>query len=95
MSLSLDTVLRLAALARLEISAGEAEAVRAKLEGILDLVDALQAIPTEGVEPMAHAHDIAAPLREDEVTETDSHALFQSMAPSVEDSMYLVPRVIE
>jgi aspartyl-tRNA(Asn)/glutamyl-tRNA(Gln) amidotransferase subunit C len=95
MTLTLDTVLRLASLARLEISAGEAEAVRAKLEGILELVDTLQAIPTEGVEPMAHALDIAAPLREDVVTEADAHALFQSVAPAVEDAMYLVPRVIE
>ena len=34
-------------------------------------------------------------LREDAVTETDQHALFQSAAPQVEDDLYLVPKVIE
>ena len=44
---------------------------------------------------MAHAQDVALPLREDTVTEADQHALFQSVAPAVEDGLYLVPKVIE
>jgi aspartyl-tRNA(Asn)/glutamyl-tRNA(Gln) amidotransferase subunit C len=44
---------------------------------------------------MAHAQDATLSLREDTVTESDHHALFQSVAPAVEDSLYLVPRVIE
>jgi aspartyl-tRNA(Asn)/glutamyl-tRNA(Gln) amidotransferase subunit C len=35
------------------------------------------------------------PLRDDAVTETDRHALYQSVAPAVEDGLYLVPRVVE
>jgi len=34
-------------------------------------------------------------LRDDRVTEHDQHQLFQSIAPQVEDGLYLVPRVIE
>ena len=44
---------------------------------------------------MAHAQDVAQRLREDRVTETDQHALYQSIAPQVEDGLYLVPKVIE
>ena len=41
---------------------------------------------------MAHAQDVALPLRDDVVTEPDRHALYQSVAPAVEDGLYLVPR---
>jgi len=44
---------------------------------------------------MAHPQDARQRLREDVVTETDAHALYQSVAPQVEDGLYLVPRVIE
>jgi aspartyl-tRNA(Asn)/glutamyl-tRNA(Gln) amidotransferase subunit C len=86
---------RLAALARIEIDARERAVVQQKLGAILGLVEALQAVDTNGVVPMAHAHDVAAPLREDRVTEPDQHAVFQALAPSVDDGLYLVPRVIE
>jgi aspartyl-tRNA(Asn)/glutamyl-tRNA(Gln) amidotransferase subunit C len=44
---------------------------------------------------MSHAQDVMLPLREDVVTETDPRALFQSVAPAVQDGLYLVPRVVE
>jgi aspartyl-tRNA(Asn)/glutamyl-tRNA(Gln) amidotransferase subunit C len=34
-------------------------------------------------------------LRDDAVTETDQHILFQAVAPQVEAGLYLVPKVIE
>ena len=44
---------------------------------------------------MAHALDVVQRLRPDAVTETDQHELFQSVAPAVEEGLYLVPKVIE
>ena len=67
----------------------------AKLEAIFALIDELQAVDTTGIEPMAHAQDVMLPLRDDVVTETDQHELFQRVAPAVEDGLYLVPKVIE
>jgi aspartyl-tRNA(Asn)/glutamyl-tRNA(Gln) amidotransferase subunit C len=95
MSLSLDDVQRIAHLARIEIDAGEADEVRAKLDSIFGMINELNAIDTKGIVPMAHAQDVALPMREDEVTDTDQHALYQSVAPAVEDGLYLVPKVIE
>jgi aspartyl-tRNA(Asn)/glutamyl-tRNA(Gln) amidotransferase subunit C len=95
MPISLADVHRLAHLARLEIDAGQAEDVRAKLDAIFALIDQLNAVDTAGVAPMAHAQDVCLPLRPDRVTETDHHALYQSVAPAVEDGLYLVPKVIE
>lgn len=95
MSLTLDDVRRIADLARIEITSDEVTAVHAKLLTIFDLIDALQAIDTQGVEPMAHAQDVTLPLRADVVTETNRHQLYQKLAPATEDGLYLVPRVVD
>ena len=95
MTLSLADVQRLAHLARIEIDSREAEAVRAKLDAIFGMIEALNAVDTAGVVPMAHAQDLTLPLRPDVVTEQDCHALYQSVAPAVERGLYLVPKVIE
>jgi len=95
MSLSIEDVRRIAHLARIEITAAEAEDVRRKLDSIFDLINEMRAVDTEGIVPMSHAQDLALPLREDRVSEPDRHALFQSVAPAVHDGLYLVPKVIE
>jgi aspartyl-tRNA(Asn)/glutamyl-tRNA(Gln) amidotransferase subunit C len=95
MTISTDDVHRLAHLARVEIDAVEAEDVRAKLDAIFGMINELNAIDTTGVVPMAHAQDVMLPLREDKVTETDRHALYQAVAPAVANGLYLVPKVLE
>lgn len=95
MSLSIADVQRLAYLARIEIDAAQAEDVRAKLDAIIAMIGELQAVDTMGVAPMAHAQDVMLPLREDRITESDRHAVYQAVAPAVENGLYLVPRVIE
>jgi aspartyl-tRNA(Asn)/glutamyl-tRNA(Gln) amidotransferase subunit C len=95
MSLSIADVHRIAHLARIQIDAGQAEEVRAKLDAIFALINELAAVDTAGVEPMAHAQDVTLALRDDSVTESDNSATLQRAAPSVEDGLYLVPKVIE
>ncbi len=95
MSLDLDQIRRIARLARLAVSDVEAAATAAQLNGVLALVEQMQAVDTQGIEPMAHALDVVQRLREDTVTEIDRHTAFQSVAPAVEDGLYLVPKVIE
>jgi aspartyl-tRNA(Asn)/glutamyl-tRNA(Gln) amidotransferase subunit C len=95
MALTLADVHRIAHLARIEIDATAATEVHRKLEAIFAMINELQAVDTTGIVPMAHAQDVMLPLRDDEVSDTDQHALFQSVAPAVEDGLYLVPRVVE
>lgn len=95
MSLSLDDVRRIASLARIRVDAEETARYRVQLNGILDLIEQMQAVDTAGIEPMAHARDVHQRLREDTVTETDRRAAFQALAPQVEAGLYLVPKVIE
>jgi aspartyl-tRNA(Asn)/glutamyl-tRNA(Gln) amidotransferase subunit C len=95
MSLTPDDVRRLARLARIAVEPEESHAVLERLNRMLGLVDEMRRVDTQGVEPMAHALDVSQRLRPDEVTETDRRAAYQSVAPAVEDGLYLVPKVIE
>ena len=95
MSLTLEQVRRVAHLARIEVSDAEAEATLGHLNGIFTLIEAMQAVDTRGVEPMAHAQDLAQRLRADAVIEADRRAAFQAVAPETEAGLYLVPKVIE
>ncbi len=95
MPLSLEEVKRIAHLARIEISEAEAAQTQDQLNAIFGLIESMQAVDTEGIEPMSHAQDVMLRLREDAVTESDQPRLFQSVAPQVEAGLYLVPKVIE
>jgi aspartyl-tRNA(Asn)/glutamyl-tRNA(Gln) amidotransferase subunit C len=95
MSLRNEDVEKIAHLARLKIEDNEIEGYARQLSNILDFVEQMNEVDTDGVEPMAHPQELAARLRLDQVTETDQRKSFQSIAPSVENGFYLVPRVIE
>ena len=95
MSLANDDVRRIAALARIAITAEESAEVLERLNRVLALIEQMRAIDVSGVEPMAHALDVGQRLRVDKVTESDRHELYQSVAPAVEGDLYLVPKVIE
>ncbi|HEX5862804.1 MAG TPA: Asp-tRNA(Asn)/Glu-tRNA(Gln) amidotransferase subunit GatC [Casimicrobiaceae bacterium] len=95
MALSSEDVERIAHLARIEITTAEAVDVRAKLDGIFDLIGRMRAVDTTGIVPMSHAQDLTLPLREDVVTETDRRELYQSVAAAVHGGLYLVPKVID
>ena len=95
MSLTLEQVRRVAYLARIEVSDAEAESTLGHLNGIFTLIEEMQVVDTTGVEPMAHAQDLAQRLRPDCVTETNQRDAFQAVAPEIESGLYLVPQVIE
>ena len=95
MALTLDDVRRVAHLARIEISDEDATSVLRDLRSIFELIERMQAVDVGGIEPMSHAQDLTLRLRDDVVSEEDQHHLFQAVAPQVESSLYLVPKVIE
>jgi aspartyl-tRNA(Asn)/glutamyl-tRNA(Gln) amidotransferase subunit C len=95
MSLTPDQLQRIALLARIDVSAEEAQGVAERLNRVLGMIDQLQAVDTQGIEPMSHALDVVQRLRPDAVTETDRRDDYQQGAPAVEQGLYLVPKVIE
>jgi len=95
MSLSPEQILQVAQLARLQLAPEQTGHYARQLSNILEMVDALSRVDTEGVAPMAHPLDMVQRLRPDVVSETDQREIMQSIAPQVADGVYLVPRVIE
>lgn len=95
MSLSGDDLARVAKLARLGLTTEEKEATATQLNAILTLIDRMQAVNTDAIEPLAHPLELTQVLRVDEITEQNQRDHYQSVAPHAEDGLYLVPRVVE
>ena len=78
MALSLNDVEKIARLARLSLNDTEKQQSLSELNDIFDLAAQMQAVDTDGIEPMTHPHDLALRLRGDQVTETDHAAEYQA-----------------
>ncbi len=88
-------VAHLSALARLAVTADQIANSQAELGSIMNMIDAMQSINTDGVLPLSHPLDAQARLRADQVTETVPIDAFQANAPATAEGYYLVPRVVE
>ncbi len=95
MSLDKDQVQHIAVLSRLKITDQEFDQTVEKLSRIVAFVDQLSQANTENVVPMAHPLNESQRLREDVVTEPNDREHVQKNAASVQDGLYLVPKVIE
>jgi aspartyl-tRNA(Asn)/glutamyl-tRNA(Gln) amidotransferase subunit C len=95
MALDRSDVEKVAHLARLALDEAAVPDYARNLSEILEFVERMNAVDTEGVEPLAHPMEATQRLRADEVTETVDRPRFQALAPAVEDGLYLVPRVVE
>ena len=81
----------LARLAQLALDSEQREQVQQDLVRIIAMVDQMQAIDTDGVEPLAHPLDAVQRLRPDAVTEIVDRDAYQAGAPATADGFYLVP----
>ena len=99
MSLTPTDIDRIAHLARLALPEQQRERMLTRLNGFFGIVEAMRAVDTEGVEPLAHPlaaiQDVPLRLRADVASEPDQREANQQNAPAVEDGLFLVPRVIE
>jgi aspartyl-tRNA(Asn)/glutamyl-tRNA(Gln) amidotransferase subunit C len=99
MALTPDDIRRLQHLARLELQPHESERMLAQINGFFGIVEAMRAVDTTGIEPLAHpmavVQDVQLRLRDDVATEPDAREANQRSAPAVEGGLFLVPKVIE
>ncbi len=95
MALERSDVEKIAHLARLGLTEAEVPQTTATLNNILGLIDAMQAVDTAGIEPLAHPLEATQRLRADAVTEQNQRDAYQAIAPAVESGLFLVPKVIE
>ena len=89
-----DTLEYVGILAKLELSGSEREDARHDMEKMLDYVDKLNELDTEGVEPMSHVFPINNVFREDVVTNDDGHNETLANAPLRKDDTFVVPKTI-
>jgi aspartyl-tRNA(Asn)/glutamyl-tRNA(Gln) amidotransferase subunit C len=95
MKISREQVLHVANLARLEVGPEEVDKLASQLSPILDYVDKLAELDLEGVEPMAHVHQIVNAFREDRPAPSfPTEAILQN-APQAAAGCFKVPKVIE
>ncbi|MBW2940259.1 Asp-tRNA(Asn)/Glu-tRNA(Gln) amidotransferase subunit GatC [Zhongshania sp. CAU 1632] len=95
MSLDQNDIAKLARLARVNVAESDTAELSQRIGDILNMVDAMQAVDTTNVVPMANPHDATQRLRADEVNEVNQREHFQKIAPQTADGLYLVPQVIE
>ena len=95
MSLEKQDVEKIAQLARLAIDENDIPGYSDELSRILDLVEQMNAVNTDNVEPMAHPQDVSQRLRQDKETESNQRDEFQKIAPLVERGLFLVTKVID
>ena len=95
MPLTSSDVRRIAHLARIEITEVETAQTLEQLNDIFKLIEQLQSVNTEGIEPMSHPLGGSQRLREDLAGgQPDREALMKN-APARQDGLFLVPRVVE
>lgn len=95
MKITSKDVEKVALLSRLEINDSEMEQMNGQLNSILDYIDVLSQVDTEGVQPTAHVMPMKNVMREDVVKPSLSRELAMSNAPEAEDGYFKVPKVVE
>ncbi|MDG1061172.1 MAG: Asp-tRNA(Asn)/Glu-tRNA(Gln) amidotransferase subunit GatC [Synechococcus sp. cluster3_bin.96] len=89
-----DDVRKVAKLARLDLPDDTIATYTGQLERILDYVDQLQAVDTEGVLPTTRAVEVVNATREDTVVDTDVRQDLLDQAPQREGDFFRVPKIL-
>ena len=85
----------MATLARLDLTPDEQERLAGELDRILEYMDKLNELDTDGVEPLSHAVDVVNVLRPDKAVNQPRTEALLSNAPTREDDFLSVPKIIE
>lgn len=95
MKISIADVEQVARLARLELTFAEKEPFAMQMDAILDYVEKLKELSTEGIIPTSHAVPMENAFREDSVKPSISLVKALANAPGRSDNFFSVPKVIE
>jgi aspartyl-tRNA(Asn)/glutamyl-tRNA(Gln) amidotransferase subunit C len=95
MLLDKETIKNIANLARIRVPDDNLDHLAKELSSIMDWVEQLNSVNTDGVEPLASVIDVTLPLREDKITDGNCRNKILANGPEVEDGYFAVPKVIE
>ena len=90
-----ETIEYVGILAKLSLSEEEKEAAKTDMANMLDYIDMLNELDTDGVEPMSHVLPVNNVFREDVVTNENQREAMLSNAPEQKDGCYKVPRTFD
>ena len=95
MSIKKTDIAYISSLSKLKIEDIEIDNFTRQISDILEMIQQLEKINTDDIEPMAHPLNMKQRLRMDEVTEENQRDLYQENAVEVEQGFYKVPKVID
>lgn len=90
-----ETIEYVGILAKLELSDEEKEQAKKDMTNMLNYIDKLNELDTDGVEPMSHVFPVNNVFREDVVTNTDEREIILANAPAEKDGSFKVPKTVE
>ena len=91
-NISDETIEYVGILAKLELTEEEKEQAKKDMGSMLDYIDKLNELDTEGVEPMSHVFPVHNVFRQDEVTNGDDREAMLANAPQKKEGAYMVPK---
>ncbi|MBH0007382.1 Asp-tRNA(Asn)/Glu-tRNA(Gln) amidotransferase subunit GatC [Psychrobacter sp. SWN149] len=92
---SREEILEVANLARLGVDESTADSYADDISKVLKLMHTLSNVDTTDIKPLANIHEACQELRVDVAEHNINRERNQSVAPAVEEGLYLVPQVIE
>ena len=95
MSIDKATVSRVAELARLKLQENELEPIAKDLGSVLEWINTLNEVNTDGIEPLANINGQELPLREDKVSDGNYPEKILKNAPQESSGFFVVPKVVE
>ena len=90
-----ETIEYVGILSKLELSGEEKEQAKKDMASMLDYIDKLSELNTDGVEPMSHVFPVENVFREDVITNGDDRDEILANAPEMKDGAFKVPRTVE
>jgi len=94
MKITKDEVLHVARLARLDMDEVSIDKFAGQIGTILEYVDTLNRVDTDGVTPTSHAISLTNAFREDEEKQNLGREKALANAPQKEDGNFVVPKII-
>jgi len=94
MKITKDEILHVAKLARLDMDDASIDKFAGQIGTILEYVDTLNRVDTDGVTPTSHAISLTNAFREDEEKQNLGREKALANAPQKEDGNFVVPKII-
>ena len=90
-----ETIEYVGILAKLELSDEERDQAKKDMGRMLDYIDKLNELDTEGIEPMSHIFPVSNVFREDVVVNGDGREQMLANAPRKKEGTYMVPKTFD